>query len=49
MVNAPGFIMFLVQAIKGRTITKHMGVGRAKYKKIFEQGKIKWKKFMHEK
>ena len=39
-VNAPGFIMFLEQAIKGRTIRKHMGVGRAKYKKIFEQGKL---------
>ena len=31
---------------KGRTIRKVMGGGgeRAKYKKIFAQGKIKWKK-----
>ena len=38
MVNAPSFIIFLVMAIKGRTIRKHMGVGRAKYKIIFQQG-----------
>lgn len=38
MVNTPSFIIFLVMAIKGRTIRKHMGVGRAKYKKIFQQG-----------
>ena len=35
-------------SLKGRTIRKPIGgkggVGRAKYKKIFAQGKIKWKK-----
>ena len=37
----------LIHRTKGRTVRKLIGgVGRAKYKKIFAHGKIKWKEII---